>query len=117
VNLAWNQELRWALDFWMSVAAIFFVRVFLDFSSANLSISEKSRIVSISPLTDFLYKDANRPFDSRHIELHFKAGLKIGRRGSFGSIFHQCQKTVNHMNKFSVGSGDEECGYESEMNH
>src|ERR1700723_204827 len=39
------------------------------------------------------------------------------RASSLGSILHQCQKTVNHMNKFSVRSGDEECGYQREMNH
>jgi hypothetical protein len=46
--------------------------------SADLSISEKSTIVSASPLTEFFSKDANRTFERRQIELYFKAALKLG---------------------------------------
>jgi hypothetical protein len=62
----------------MSVAASLFVRVCLDFFSADLSISEKSTIVSASPLTEFFSKDANGTFEPRQIELYFKAALKLG---------------------------------------
>jgi len=51
--------LRWAFDFESGVAAVFFVRVILDLFSADVSISEKSTIVSASLLTEFFAKGVN----------------------------------------------------------